>query len=154
MTTKIPRKKKAEDLICSEEESHKDDSKEIKDYNHQVQCTNSGCEIRTDVWITIKVPRKILGRPFFCSFCSADKLASIDMKKIQNLQCTYAEMIKSDIHREAVTARSTSDLAREIRIEQKAQVAKENNLVRTSDLIGETTDEKSSIEKTAKRSTD
>ena len=42
------------------------------------------------------------------------------MKEIQNLQCTYDEMAKSDTQREAVTAPSTPDPAREIRTEEEA----------------------------------
>ena len=147
----MPRKKKTEDLICCEEESDNDATKETKGYNHQVQCTNNGCEIWTDVWIPVKVPRKFLERPLYCAFCSAAKLESIDQnhkEEIQNLQYTYAEMTKQD-HKKAVIAPSTSDLAREIRIEQKAQVAKENNLVITSDLIGEIVDEQSFIKEIA-----
>ena len=104
----MPRKKKTEDLVYSEEESDNDATKETKGYNHQVQCTKNGCEIWTDVWIPVKVPGKFLERPFYCGFCSAAKLESIDhnhKEEIQNLQYTYAEMTKQD-HNKAVIAQA------------------------------------------------
>ena len=93
-----------------------------------------------------------MGGPFFCGFYRADNLALTDhahMEEIRNLHCTYAEIAKSDSHREAVTTPTTSDISREKINEQEAELAKENNPVILSDQIGETIDGNSFVEEIA-----
>ena len=47
------RNKGEAELYCNEDGI---DKEQEKGHNHQVQCTNKGCEIWTDVWIPKKYP--------------------------------------------------------------------------------------------------
>ena len=122
----------------------------VKGSNHEIQCTNLGCEIWTDVWIPLKVPKGFLNRPFLCGFCCAAKLNALDItltEEVQNVKQSYVNIAKNNSVQEPP---NKLDLAREIRMEQKAQLAKEKNLVITSDIIDKNTDEKIFVEEIAR----
>ena len=88
------KQKAAADPYCHEDGTDKED----EGHSHQVQCTNDGCEIWTDVWIPNKVLRNSLKRPFYYGCCSADKFAAIEIamrEEAKSTRETYAEITKN-----------------------------------------------------------
>ena len=126
------RNKGEAELYCNEDGI---DKEQEKGHNHQVQCTNKGCEIWTDVWIPKKIPRNFLTRPFFCGFCTAAKFEATEIamrEEAQSTRETYAEITKNQelVRAPQYNARENIAIsAYSLESEQKERLKKAKNVV-------------------------
>ena len=126
------RNKGEAELYCNEDGI---DKEQEKGHNNQVQCTNKGCEIWTDVWIPKKIHRNFLTRPFFCGFCTAAKFEATEIamrEEAQSTRETYAEITKNQelVHAPQYNARENIAIsAYSLESEQKERLKKAKNVV-------------------------